>query len=204
MKPTISVVSALVAIPGLSAQAATINVSNFPDNIPVPIVSLSGTTQATGSIGIGTFTGDAHAFVAAGDFGGLQAAFQQFGDSVSIGFNGIPGLYKNTISAQVEGTQFSGQNVYTVIVANTDLQGLWGPMVIFDHGFNFVDEPGATPDAVIRADSNLVFGIRTQGDVGGQTFDGFQLNFCLACVPESSSAMLSLVGLSFLALRRRK
>lgn len=205
MKVTISVFSALAAL-ALSAQAATITVSNLPNSVPVPILSGCDYMLANGTVGIGTFTGDVHALAAAHDVHGLQAAFQQFGDSVSLGFNNIAGLYQNTISDTVGGTNFSGQNVYTVIGTGSDVQGGSLGLVVFDHGFPFKDEPDFTDDAILMADGNLIFGFPGQGEVRGQSFDGFHLGLPLSCppIPESSSALLSLVGLSFLILRRRK
>ena len=74
MKLTISVFSALVALV-LSAQAATVTVSNLPGNVPVPILGADGSALASGSVAIGIFSGDAGALGAAGDIAGLKAAF---------------------------------------------------------------------------------------------------------------------------------
>lgn len=205
MKLTTSVFSALVAL-ALSAQAATITVNNFPANTPVPVSDAQGSgILSNGTVAIGIFEGDINALAGAQDIAGIQAAFRQFGNSVAIGVNdplGLPGLYQNSISGTVGGSEFSGQNVYTVIGNGSDVQGGSPGLLVFDHGFAFVDEPGATMDAILRADGNLILGTEAQADVGGNTFDGFQL--AGAVIPEPSSAMLGLMGLSFLFLRRRK
>jgi hypothetical protein len=204
MKLSTSVFSALAAL-AISAQAATVTVSNLPSNIPVPISGRDGNPLGSGSIAIGVFNGDVGALTGAGDIAGLKAAFNQFGSSVSIGFNGRAGLYQNTVTATVGGTAFSGANVYTVIGDGADIVSSDG-LLVFDHGFTFVDEPGATPDAVIRTDGNLLLGSAAQSDVGGTAFDGFMLagEAGAGVIPEPSSALLGLIGLSALFFRRRK
>ena len=184
-----------------SAQAATVTVSNLPGNVPVPILDADGALLSTGSVAIGIFSGDAAALGAAGDLAGLKAAFTQFGDSVSVGFNGLDGLYQNTVSATVGGTEFSGANVFTVVGNGTDVASSPG-LFIFDHGITFVDEPGATPDAVVTVDGNAVLGIAGTGNVGGNEFAGYQLAGVV--VPEPSSALLCLLGVASLTIRRRR
>ncbi|MFT5187089.1 MAG: hypothetical protein ACI957_000102, partial [Verrucomicrobiales bacterium] len=60
MKLTTSVFSALIAL-ALSAQAATVTVSNLPGNVPVPLLGTDGAALASGSVAIGIFSGDASA-----------------------------------------------------------------------------------------------------------------------------------------------
>ena len=203
MKLTTSVFSALVAL-ALSAQAATVTVGNLPGNVPVPISGLDGSALASGSVAIGIFSGDVGALAGNGDIAGLKGAFQQFGNSVSMGFNGLAGLYQNTVAGTVGGSAFSGANVYTVIGDGADIAGSNG-LLVFDHGITFVDEPGATPDALITAGGNLILGSAAKGNVGGTDFDGFMLaGDAGPVIPEPSSALLGLMGLSALFLRRRK
>lgn len=204
MKLTTSVFSALVAL-AISAQAATVTVGNLPGNVPVPISGTDGSLLGSGSVAIGVFSGDVGALAGAGDIAGLKAAFTQFGNSVSMGFNGLAGLYQNTVSATVGGSAFSGANVYTVIGDGGSIADSNG-LLVFDHGFTFVDEPGATPDAIIRTDGNLLLGSAKQGSVGGTAFDGFMLagEAGGGVIPEPSSALLGLIGLSALFFRRRK
>lgn len=201
MKLTTSVFGALAAL-ALSAQAATVTVGNLPGGAPVPIVGTDGSTLGTGAVAIGIFSEDPSGL----DIPAVKAAFQQFGSAVDMGFNGIAGLYQNTVTATVGGTGFSGQAVYTVIGDGADIASSAGLMV-FDHGFSFVDEPGATNDAVITATGNLILGSVASGvDIGGTAFDGFQLagGGGVPVIPEPSSALLGLLGLSFICLRRRK
>lgn len=201
MKLTTSVFGVLAAL-ALSAQAATVSVGNLPGNVPVPIVGTDGATLASGSVAIGIFSQDPSGM----DIPAVKAAFQQFGTSVSMGFNGLAGLYQNTVtSAVADGGPFAGQAVYTVIGDGADIASSNGLMV-FDHGFSFVADPGATPDAIITAGGNLVLGSVAAGvDIGGSPFDGFQLAGDAApIIPEPSSALLGLLGLSFVCLRRRK
>lgn len=201
MKLSTSVFGALVAL-SLSAQAATVTVGNLPGNLPVPISFNGALLGSSGSVAIGTFAADS----AFGSVGGIQGDFQQFGDAISVGFNGIDGLYQNTVSSTVGGSAFSGQQVFTVI-GNESTIGGSSALAVIDNGFTFVDEPGATPNAVITAASGLRFGSAAQGSVGGNAFDGFALAGAGGggpVIPEPSSALLGLLGLSFLAFRRRK
>lgn len=183
------------------AQAATVSVSNLPGGSPVPIAGLDGASIAngTGFVALGTFGADA----SFNDVASIQGAFTQFGDAVGVGLGAFNGVYQNTISATVGGTGFSGANVFTVVGNGADLASSTGLLVV-DHGFTFVDEPGATPGATIGLDSNIVFGgtNASQLEVNGAMFDALQVGGEI--VPEPSSALLGLLGLSFLAFRRRK
>ncbi len=203
MKLSTSVFSALLAL-AITAEAATVTVGNLPGFVPVPVVGRDQVTpiaDGAGAVTIGIFSQDPGPLAAAGDLAGLKAAFQQFGNAVTMGFNGSAGLYQNSVTATVGGTGFSGQSVYTVIGDTSDIASASG-LFIYDHGFSFVDEPGATEDAVITAGGNLIYGERVSGiDIGGTAFDGFALS---PIIPEPSSAMLGLMGLSFLFFRRRK
>ena len=100
MKLTTSVFSALAAL-ALSAQAATITVGNLPGNVPVPISGTDGALLGSGTVAIGVFSGDVAALAGAGDIAGLKGAFTQFGSSVSVGFNGLAGLYQNSVSGAI-------------------------------------------------------------------------------------------------------
>lgn len=191
----------LSLVAGLSiAQAATVSVSSLPGGSPVPIAGRDGKiiAKGTGFVALGTFGADA----SFADVASIQAAFTQFGDAVGMGLGNFDGVYQNTITATVGGTGFSGAGVFTVVGDGADLASSTGLLVV-DHGFTFVDEPGATPGATVGLDSNIVFGgmNATQLEVNGQMFDALQV---APPIPEPSSALLGLLGLSFLAFRRRK
>jgi hypothetical protein len=203
MKLIQSVASALVTL-AISAHAATITVSNLPGNIPVPLLGLDDRTLASGSVAIGIISRDVATLGAAGDIAGLKAAFTQFGESVSVGFNGLSGLYQNTVTGTVAGTAFSGQNVFTVVGDGADIASSNG-LFVYDNGISFVDEPGATPDDVINSAGIAIFENSAVGDVSGNAFEGYQLSDCPLCLPEPSSALLSsLLGIGFISIRRRK
>jgi hypothetical protein len=205
MKLTTSVFSALVAL-ALSAQAATVTVGNLPGNVPVPISGTDGNLLGSGSVAIGVFSGDVGALAGAGDIAGLKSAFTQFGNSVSMGFNGLAGLYQNSVSGAIgAGDAYAGQNVYTVIGDGASIGDSNG-LLVFDHGFSFQADPAPTDPAIITSDGNLLLGSAKQGDVGGTAFDGFMLagEAGGGVIPEPSSALLGLIGLSALFFRRRK
>ena len=190
---------ALVASACISANAATITVTNLPGGQPVPVADGLGTIIAkdSGFAALGTFP----AGTAFSDVGAIKAAFQQFGDAVGFVADG---LYSNSVTATVGGTSFSGANVFTVIGDAADLASATGLLVV-DHGFAFADEPNQTNgngNVVVARDSNIVFGGTTGAlPVGANMFDGIQV---APVIPEPSSALLGLLGLSFMAFRRRK
>ncbi|MFT4642074.1 MAG: hypothetical protein ACI8T1_005420 [Verrucomicrobiales bacterium] len=204
MKLTLSLTYLAMA---MSVHAATIAASNLPGNVPVPIRGADGFTLASSSISIGTFTGsDPAAIGAAGDIAGLKNAFIQFGDSVSVGFNGLAGLYQNTVTGTVRGTAFSGAKVYTMIGDCHSVATSCGLFVV-DHGFTFTDEPGATPDAVLKTDSHVLLGYSTTSEIEGTAHEGFGLvGNAVPCscppIPEPSSAWLGIISLGFLMFRR--
>ena len=197
-------VAILVGTIGLfvgTSSAATITVSNVSVAAPAPIILAAGFFEfATGTVRIGTFPFGS-------DFGrrGVLSTFQQFGESVSIGLNGNDGFYQNTVTDTVVGSSFSGSGVYTVISGSSGPLELAHCPLIIEHDFYFVDEPGFTPDAVVRSDSRVVFGgVGTRSIfLNGGHVEGLALNNTLGICPEPSSALLSMLGLMVCLVRRR-
>lgn len=201
MKLSVTIFALLAGV-CISAQATTISIGNLPGGQPVPIADSAGTiiSKGGGFAAIGTFA----AGTAFSDVAGISGAFQQFGNSTALTI--ADGLYQNTVTATVAGSAFSAASVFSVVGNGSDLASSTALLVI-DHGFSFVDEPGATDGAVVSTASNAVFGASLGGlVVNGTAFDGFQMagGGGGPVIPEPSSALLGLLGLSFLVFRRRK
>jgi hypothetical protein len=197
MKLSLSVLSGLAAL-GLSAQAATITVTNVNGTTPAPIVNSAlsgGGLVGSGVFAIGTFSSDPAGVGA----DGIGAIFQQFGDA--FGTTVAPGIYQNSVTSTVGGSSFADAKVYTV-VGNGSTIAASSALAVWDHAFNFKSEPDATDNAILGGSGAAVLGNTVSADLGGgAVFDGLQL---VDKVPEPSSSLLGLLGLSFLAFRRRK
>ena len=199
MKLSLSILGGLAAL-GLSAQAATLTVTNVDGTTPTPIVDTGGALLGSGVYAIGT--GDLAGLAANNDIAGIKTTFQQFGDAITTNLG--PGIYQSTVTSTVGGSAFAGQNVYTVIGNGSSIADSTA-LAVWDHQFNFVAEAdGNTSDSIIGRSGSAILGNTVDADLGGgAVFPGLQL-VGGDMIPEPSSALLGLLGLSFLAFRRRK
>ena len=189
------------------APAATVTVTNFDGPHSQLVSREDGTILTNGLVWLGAFaldsTGIQDAF-ANQDLVLLEESFRQFGNSSSIGFNGLPGLYQNVVTQAVaEGDMFAGQRIYTVI---SD-QGLLHDaqhLLVFQHDRVFLTDPHRIEPALLNDDEgDLLVGEfgRFIGSVG-QIED--QPMFTLArVIPEPSATALLFIVLG-LAFGRRK
>lgn len=157
-----------------------------------------------GMVAIGSFA-DESGIAGASSVDGLLSAFTQFGDAVSVaGVGTVAGLYANSISASVSGGGFTDQSVFTVIGNGGSLASS-SNFLVFKHDGVFpadADNPTATLNAIVgEGQGELLLGGSGTGDFNGNAIDTYTLG---VVVPEPSSALLGLLGLSFLAFRRRK
>ena len=160
--------------------------------------------NGTGVVAIGSFSDEAGIGTAT-SADALLSAFTQFGGSVSVaGVGTVAGLYANSITASVSDGGFTDQSVYT-IVGNGDTLTSSTEALVFRHDGVFpadADNPTASLNAIVgTGNGELLRGGMGTGDFNGNAINTFRTT---PFIPEPSSALLGLIGLSFLAFRRRK
>ncbi len=137
----------------------------------------------------------------------LGASFSTFGNAVAVGFDGLPGLYQDTITQVIDqGDAFIGQNVYTMI-ADTSLLLNANELLIYRHEQIFLEDPAPLSPALlnIEADGELIIGAEAEyegsvGQIQNQTI--FLLREIPRPIPEPSA--LSFMTFSYLILGARR
>ena len=204
---------ALMVVASAELQAASITVTNrlaatlestwITDNAGLFIAN------GAGVVAIGSFSDEADIGTAA-TAAALLSDFNQFGGSVSVsGVGTVSGLYANSITASVSDGGFVDQAIYTVIGNAASLSSSCA-FVVFRHDAVFpadADNPTATVNAIVSHGSgDLLRGGTSTGDFNGNAVNTFTLARYLGipCVPEPSAGVLGLLGMGFLAFRRRR
>lgn len=157
-----------------------------------------------GTVAIGAFSIDDATIASLGearDFAGVLAGFNQFSNSLTMG-NLVPGFYQGLINGAIaEGDGISGMQVYTVFTSSSSLDGVADLAVYKHEGVAFQPDPNATPDAALNATpGNIILGDATTVSINNADRAALQA----LAIPEPSSALLGLVGIVFVAFRRRR
>lgn len=205
MKKTLVFTLVAASSVAVSLGATSVGVANFAfpalaDN-GLAIVDNTGTPLTGVSFGVGTLSG------ALSDAESVRAAFTPLGtaSTTSQFFAGDPNTGNNI--ASVATSPQDGSAVYVVFYSGADLASS-DDFIVFEGNANFIAE-----NAVLGADVNisltgstLVYGTETpsNGDGINPPFTAFTNGVTFgAGVPEPSSALLSILGLAFIARRRR-
>jgi len=183
----------------LSANAATISVTNLDGSNFSGIVNSSGAVVTSGVVAIGTFN------LEPTSAGGVLGSFIQAGNTLSLGPNSFFQGNVNT-GTLVSGDSFVGKNVYVVIgngvtLANSTEILVWKATANTAGNLFVADNPVGGPDTltVVANKGTLSVGNSSTFDFGG----GAQLVFQLVAVPEPSVALLGALG-GLALLRRRR
>ncbi len=210
-------IASLSALLAFNLQAGVITVTNVPATGAADalfVADSSGTLLPanSGSVGIGFFAGGDAAVTGASSGSDIIAGFTQFSDSVGISFSSpVPGLYLNQISGAINDGGFDGQSIYTVIGDGGTLASS-SQWAVYKHDVSFPAE-GANPNAAVES-AILGAGNALIGTLAPSTFNGNDVNALWLdgfggagpgpVIPEPSSALLALLGFSFMGFRRRR
>ncbi|MFW2385570.1 MAG: PEP-CTERM sorting domain-containing protein [Akkermansiaceae bacterium] len=215
MKKTIAFSGLLLALAQLASATTTVNFNNFnfpatPEN-GITFVDNSGTPLSGLNFGIGTFDG-----AVGSDAAAVRAGFTELGTGTT---QAIHFAAANTAGSAA--TDLSPQDntpVYVVFYGNeadgtgaADLASAT-EFIVFEGNANFIVENpalGAGFDLDLQK-STIVYGdtsVMSNGTGVNAPFTGFTNTVTFGAgdgaIPEPSSALLSLVGLAFVARRRR-
>lgn len=206
MKKTVVFTLVAASSMAVSMGATSVGVANFAfpataDN-GLAIVDNTGTPLTGVNFGVGSLNG------ALSDAASVRAAFTPLGTSTTTSqfFAGDPNTGNNI--AVVDASPQDDSAVYVVFYSGADL-ATSDDYIVFEGDANFIVE-----NAVLGADVNvslvgstLVYGTETTSNGTGinPPFTSFTngVTFGSSGVPEPSSALLSVLGLAFVARRRR-
>ena len=196
----------------VGSQASTITFGNFTGGTSHVLTGSGGNLAAgSGFAALGVFGIDDAAISAAGasgDFGAVKAGFTQFGNSLTVGFNNLDGLFQGLVNGAISGGDaFAGNSVYAV-VGNASSLADSAELMVFKASSSFQADPAPTDNINL----NPANGSALIGSIGTTTLNGNDFaSYALAggagggpVVPEPSSALLGLLGLGFVAFRRKR
>jgi hypothetical protein len=218
-------ISKIIVISSLAytANAAIVQVSSVPnlsgDSGDYLVVDSTGALLTSGFAGTGGFSVSdvtVSSLVSNNDYSGLIAAFTPFvgTDDFILGTSAVLGVVPGAFTISVDPfnpTSFIGQSIYTFI-GNGATLGSSTEYALFLHSETFTADPAAPSlpneyfmDLANGTSSIGVFGTKnnvTDGNLGitNATVSTYQL---VNAIPEPSSLLLSIVGLVFLARRKR-
>lgn len=208
MKNTIATTALVLAFAGLAGATTTVGINNF--NFPntaengITIVDNAGNPLSNVNFGIGTFNGAVGA-----DADGVRAGFTELGtgttQAIHFAFATDAGNSASTGSSPQDDSP-----IYVVFYDGADLASA-SDFIVFEGNSNYVVENpvlGTTVQVDLQR-STIAYGTEMMsnntGVVGPFTAftDGVTFGAGDGAIPEPSSALLSLVGLAFVARRRR-
>jgi len=194
------------------AQASSITLTNFSGATTNLVADWNGNLIPTGTgfAAIGTFTVSDAVIQSSGFNPGqwniMTADFQQFADSVSMGFNDFAGIYQSVVTdAIATGSAFDGKDVYTVLGSGTSILNS-GQLLVYKHDHGFAADPAPTANAVLGSGQG---GSLLLGDFGKYRATYGPINNVPAYslqvrIPEPGTASFLFVATGFLLLRRRR
>jgi len=153
-----------------SLKGATFTVGNIdmkPPAMPVMVFEEDGVPLKEGSIAIGSFVQAPDPLIALGDLNAIKGAFRQFGCTLPVGFNKVPGLYISPVTSIVEDSVFMGALFYTVI-GNAATIRESDRLFIYRH---FDVDTGV----LLTNAGQVLLGAKAKGKVMGENFTGFSL-----------------------------
>ncbi|MDA7936040.1 PEP-CTERM sorting domain-containing protein [bacterium] len=198
MKKTVIGLVAFAAVIGSSFAVTTVNLNNreFPataDN-GLTITDNSGTPLTGVNFGVGTFSGG---FASADE---IRANFTPLTNATTTGVH----FDQNVL---VDSSPQDDSPVFVVFYDGADLATAADFIVIMGNNTFKAEDPvtQAAASPVQLQNSTVSYGTLTTADTSGIVgpFAGFTEGVTFGNVPEPSSALLSLVGLAFVARRRR-
>lgn len=149
------------------------NVPMKPPAIPAPIFDADGKAVSEGAVAIGVFLKDPALLIANGDLKGFKTAFKQFGFTVPLKLNHLPGLYCAPVTATTQDTVFNDARAYTVVGdASTIAES--ENFIVFAHDFELTDPD--RHEALLGVDGKLLLGKQMKGAIHDREFEGFQLS----------------------------
>ena len=194
---------------GWECSAATITVTNFDGTDSNPITSANGSLLFRGTVWLGTFTTDDETIrrtAEAQDFQRLSDSFVQFGESVSLLSNGLPGIYQDVVTnAVTEGDAFAGQSVYTV-VANLSVLSLASEFLIYKHDQVFLADPDRLLPALLNENEagELILGDLGLFEITVGEIEEAKAFSLITPIPELSTLSLLWVASVWLSWNRRR
>ncbi len=205
--PSIVVASFLWLVGSLTG--ATITVTNFDGVESNLITNARGKLLTSGTVRLGSFGFSDAEVRSAFERQAPQevmAAFSQFGHSVAVNFDGLPGLYQSTIQDTISSDHsLLGESIYTVITDTPSLETA-AEWLVFRHDQVFLEDPLPNQPALLNATTPgelLVglFGNRTA--TVGQIIDGSVFGLVMV-IPEPSASVLLLLSIMLAIVPRRR
>jgi hypothetical protein len=200
----------------VGSQASTITFGNVAGATTHAFTDASGGNLPNGGgfAALGTFgIGDdaISGANASGDFGAVKAGFTQFGNSLTIGFANRDGFLQGLVNGAIAGgDSFAGNSVYAVVGNGSSLDNS-SDLLVFKSASTFLADPAPTDNVIVNpANGSLLLGGVGSTNVAGNDFSSYQLAGAGAgggvdpVIPEPSSTLLGLIGLGFVALRRKR
>ena len=191
---------------------ATITASNFDGSDSNLLTDANGQLLNSGSVRLGTFSfSDANLRQAFQQRTPqeLASSFSQFGRSVAVYFDGLPGLYQSTIQDSITDHEhpLHGETIYTIVTDTPSLEAA-AEWLVFRHEQVFLEDPLPHPPALLNAKTS---GELLVGEFGKHTASVGQIvdrpAYSLATVPmipEPSTSISLLLSTLLLTLPRQR
>lgn len=213
MKHKLTLIVAALGLTGFSSFAATLDMANLGGSFPTYTDS-TGIVGLTITYSIGQDPGTSENSGYSGSTGGMSLPVASFpdghlavgpGDTVTLDFSSAPSssvfvafydLDANAIGGDEGVTVTSGSGSNFVAGFSSQI-----PNASAGQGVNIINVGSLTPDA----NGQIILQASTSAEQGGIGNGYFSFNVSSApVIPEPSSAMLGLLGLGMLIVRRRR